>query len=114
MGMQMFNGIPYGGVDLRTVKLSTLSVNLLNWTQDATSQSGSTLYKKQISLNHVYVDCPNVDIGCASGNVLPTTAEQEAYNLIQYVTVDDTVPCLYLYASDIPTTAFYINVIGVD
>jgi hypothetical protein len=93
-------------------KVTTLSVNLTGWTSDTTSQSGTTLYKKQISVNHVYVESPTVDIG--SSGVLPTVAEQESYNLLQYVTVDDTVPCLYLYASAIPTTAFYINVEGVD
>lgn len=93
-------------------KVTTLSVDLTGWTSDTTSQSGTTLYKKQMSLNHVYVESPTVDIG-ASG-VLPTVAEQESYNLLQYVTVDDSVPCLYLYASAIPTTAFYINVTGVD
>lgn len=93
-------------------KVSSVYVTLTNWSQDTTSQSGTTLYKKQIALTNVYVESPTVDIG-ASG-VLPTTAEQEAYNLLQYVTVDDSVPCLYLYASDIPTTAFYINVTGVD
>jgi hypothetical protein len=92
--------------------VTTLSVDLQNWTSDTTSQSGTTLYKKQISLNNVYVESPTVDIG--SSGVLPTVAEQESYNLLQYVTVDDTVPCLYLYASAIPTTAFYIKVTGVD
>lgn len=96
--------------DAQTV--TTISVDLQNWTSDTTSQSGTTLYKKQISLNHVYVESPTVDIG--SSGVLPTVAEQESYNLLQYCTVDDTVPCLYLYASAIPTTAFYINVVGVD
>lgn len=91
---------------------TTLAVDLTGWTQDTSSQSGTTLYKKQISLNHVYVESPTVDIG--SSGVLPTVAEQESYNLLQYVTVDDSVPCLYLYASAIPTTAFYINVEGVD
>ena len=93
-------------------KVTSIAVDLTNWTSDTTSQSGTTLYKKQISLNHVYVESPTVDIG-ASG-VLPTVAEQKSYNLLQYVTVDDTVPCLYLYASAIPTTAFYISVVGVD
>jgi len=93
-------------------KVTSLAVDLTGWTQDTSSQSGTTLYKKQISLNHVYVSSPTVDIG-ASG-VLPTVAEQESYNLLQYVTCDDTVPCLYLYASAIPTTAFYISVVGVD
>lgn len=94
-------------------KVTNIAVDLTGWTTDTTSQSGSTLYKKQVSLNHVYAN-PSVDIGSASGSVLPTTAQQEAYDLIQYVTVDTTVPCLYLYASDAPTDGFYINVEGVD
>lgn len=91
---------------------NTFAVDLTSWTSDTTSQSGVTLYKKAVSVTNVYVDCPTVDIG-ASG-VLPTVAEQESYNLLQYVTCDDSVPCLYLYASAIPTTAFYIKVTGVD
>jgi len=94
-------------------KVTNIAVDLTGWTTDTTSQSGTTLYKKQVSLNNVYAN-PSVDIGSASGSVLPTTAQQEAYDLIQYVTVDTTVPCLYLYASDIPTDGFYINVEGVD
>lgn len=93
-------------------KVTQFQITTSSWASDTTSQSGSTLYKKTVSLNHVYVDSPSVDIG-ATG-VLPTTAQQDAYNLLQYVTVDRAVPCLYLYASDIPTTAFYINVEGVD
>lgn len=94
-------------------KVTTLSISTSDWITDITSQSGTTLYKKQVSLNHVYAN-PSVDIGSASGSVLPTTAQQEAYDLIQYVTVDTAIPCLYLYASDIPTDGFYINVEGVD
>lgn len=96
------------------VKVTTFAVDLTGWTSDITSQSGTTLYKKQISLTNVYVASPSVDIGAGTGYVLPTSAEQESYNLLQYVTVDDAVPCLYLYASDIPTTAFYISVRGCD
>lgn len=94
-------------------KVTNLSVTLTGWTQDTTSQSGSTLYKKQITLTNIYTT-PEVEIGAGTGYVLPTTSEQESYDLIQYTTYDDTVPCLYLYASDIPQTAFYINVGGVD
>lgn len=93
-------------------KVTRLSVSTSGWTSDTTSQSGTTLYKKSVALNHVYVESPSVDIG-ASG-VLPTSAQQGAYDLLQYVTCDSAIPCLYLYASDIPTTAFYINVEGVD
>lgn len=95
-------------------KVTSKQVTTSSWISDTTSQSGTTLYKKSISLSHVYVDSPTVDIGAVSGSVLPTTAQQEAYDLIQYCTVDTTVPCLYLYASDIPTDGFYINVGGVD
>lgn len=91
-------------------KVTSKQVDTTGWTSDTTSQSGTTLYKKTISLSHVYVDSPSVDIG-ASG-VLPTTAQQEAYNLLQYVTINGTT--LTLYASAIPSTSFYINIEGVD
>ena len=95
-------------VEDNTNDVTILAVDLQNWSSDTTSQSGSTLYKKTISLNNVYVESPNVDIGAGTGYVLPTLAEQTSYDLLQYVTVDSAVPCLYLYASAIPTTAFYI------
>lgn len=93
-------------------KVTSVQVSTSGWTSDTTSQSGSTLYKKSISLSHVYVDSPSVDIGAASGSALPTTAQQTAYDLLQYVTVDGTT--MYLYGSDIPTNAYYINVEGAD
>ena len=93
-------------------KVTTLQVTTSGWTEDTTSQSGTTLYKKSISLSHVYVDSPSVNIGAASGSALPTAAQQTAYDLLQYVTVDGTT--MYLYGSDIPTDAYYINVEGVD
>lgn len=99
--------------DADALKVTDFEVTTTGWTSDTTSQSGTTLYKKQISLNHVYAN-PSVDIGAASGYTLPTVAEQEAYDLLLYVTVDTAIPCLYLYASDIPTDGFYINVEGVD
>jgi len=93
--------------------VTTFEVDLQNWSTDTTSQSGVTLYKKAVSVAHAYAECPTVDIG-SNGSTLPTSAQQTAYNLLQYATVDDSVPCIYLYASAIPTTAFYIKVKGVD
>jgi len=93
-------------------KLTRKTVDTSSWTADTTSQSGSTLYKKSISLSHVYVDSPSVDIATSTGSGLPTTAQQEAYDLLQYVTVDGTT--MYLYASAIPSTTFYIGIEGVD
>ena len=95
--------------------VTTLSVDLTGWTSDTTSQSGTTLYKKQISVNHVYVPSPTISIGCGTGYSLPTVAEQESYNLLQYAIAENETPCyLMLYSSAIPTTAYYINVVGVD
>lgn len=93
-------------------KVTRKTVDTSSWTADTTSQSGSTLYKKSIALSHVYVDSPSVDISTSSGSGLPTTAQQEAYDLLQYVTVDGTT--MYLYASAIPSTTFYIQIEGVD
>ncbi|MBQ1572672.1 MAG: hypothetical protein IIZ78_16200 [Clostridiales bacterium] len=93
-------------------KVTRKTVNTSSWTADSTSQSGSTLYKKSIALSHVYVDSPSVDIATSTGSGLPTTAQQEAFDLLQYVTVDGTT--MYLYASDIPSTTFYIEIEGVD
>ena len=92
--------------------VTTFAVSTTGWTADTTSQSGTTLYKKSISLTHVYVESPSVDIGAGTGYVLPTAAEQTAYDLLQYATIDGTT--LYLYASNVPTTAFYISVGGAD
>lgn len=93
-------------------KVTRKTVDTSSWTADTTSQSGSTLYKKSIALSHVYVDSPSVDISTSSGSGLPTTAQQEAYDLLQYATVDGTT--MYLYASAIPSTTFYIGIEGVD
>ena len=101
-------------VEDNTNDVTILAVDLQNWSSDTTSQSGRTLYKKAISLNNVYVESPSIDIGAGTGYILPTLAEQTSYGLLQYATVDSTVPCLYLYANAIPTTAFYIKVKGVD
>ena len=95
-------------------KVTTFEVDTTDWVEDTTSQSGSTLYKKTITLNNVYTDSIGIDIGTATGYTLPTVDEQTAYDLIQYATVDSAVPALYLYTSAEPGDTFYINVEGVD
>lgn len=86
-------------------------VTTSGWTADTTSQSGSTLYKKAIALTQVDSTFGVVAIGAMG--TLPTVAQQTAFDLVQYVTIDSAVPCLYLYASAIPTDSFYIKVEGV-
>lgn len=93
---------------------TTIEVDTDDWIADTTSQAGSTLYKKSIAINNLYISTPTIDIGVASGNTLPTTDEQAAYDLLQYATVDSSEPSIYLYASEIPENTFYIKVDGVD
>lgn len=93
-------------------KVTSKSVATTGWTSDTTSQSGTTLYKKTIALSHVYVDAGAVEVSIGASGVLPTVAQQEAFDLLQYTTINGTT--LTLYASAVPTTAFYINVEGAD
>lgn len=98
-----------------TEKVTRFTVTVHDWVEDTTSQSGTTLYKKQIPLNNVHVDCPTVSLGQPLTVPLPTVANQEAYNLLQYVIVENEAPCyLMLYSSAVPKNAYYISVTGVD
>lgn len=74
--------------------------------------NGSTLYKYTVSVSKVSSDCPDIFLAAASGTA-PTSAEQAAYGLLDHVTVDDSVPCLYLYAVAVPASDFVISVKGV-
>lgn len=94
-----------------TTLVTQFEVTTSGWTADSTTQSGATLYKKSIALTQVDSTFGVVAIG--STGTLPSLAEQTAFDLVQYVTIDSAVPCLYLYASDIPTDSFYIKVEGV-
>ena len=75
--------------------------------------NGSTLYKYTVSVSKVSSDCPDIFLAAASG-AIPTSEEITAYGLLDYATVDDTVPCLYLYAAAVPTSDFVILVKGVS
>lgn len=118
MGMILHQGESFSGADVLDTTMAnhitSFEVGTTGWTEDTTSQSGTTLYKKQILVNHVYAESPEVSVGAGTGSVLPTADQQSDFNLLQYVTVDTAVPCLYLYASDTPANTFYINVEGVD
>lgn len=104
------NNITLNGVNSSINSVVTKSVAITGWSTDTTSQSGVTLYKKSITLSHVYAACPTVQVG--SSGVLPTKAQQESFDLLQYTTINGTT--LYLYSSAIPTTAYNIKITGAD
>ena len=81
------------------------------WT--STTVNGSTMYAYSVGLSAVYADVPTVSLAASGSNALPTAAEQTAYALIQYATVDADTKTLKLYATAQPASDFVINVKGV-
>lgn len=81
-----------------------------NW-GNATTINTTTYYPYVINLTKIYDVHPVIGIG-ASG-VLPTDAEQEAFNAWKYAVVDDVNLTLTLYAEEIPTNDFTIVTKGV-
>lgn len=79
------------------------------WTTRAVN--GSTMYTLGISVSSVYVDVPTVSLGGSNG--IPTAAEQAAYSLLQFVTIDADTKTLKLYANARPSSDFVINVEGI-
>ena len=81
------------------------------WT--STTVNGSTMYAYSVGLSAVYADVPTVSLAASGSNALPTAAEQTAYALVQFATVDASAKKLKLYATSVPTSDFVINVEGV-
>ena len=81
------------------------------WT--STTVNGSTMYAYSVGLSAVYADVPTVSLAASGSNALPTAAEQTAYALVQFATVDASAKKLKLYATSAPTSDFVINVEGV-
>ena len=80
------------------------------WTK--TTVNNSTCYVYSHTITAVYADTPTISLAAKSG-VIPTSAEQTAYALIQYVTVDSDAKVLKLYATAKPSSDFVIRVEGV-
>ena len=81
------------------------------WT--STTVNGSTMYAYSVGLSAVYADVPTVSLAASGSNALPTAAEQTAYALVQFATVDASAKKLKLYAISAPISDFVINVEGV-
>lgn len=103
---QVFETVGAGGS-------AKLSIPVEGWS--SITPSGTTLTFQRLSMDVKVVSDPNPEvlIVASGSNVLPSEAEQEAFNLIKYVTVDSDAKKLYLYAESAPTTPFVIAVKGV-
>lgn len=81
-------------------------------TWESVTVNGGTMYRYTQAVTAVGDVCPEISLGAASGTA-PTSAEQAAYGLLDHVTADADVPCLYLYAVAVPASDFVISVKGV-
>lgn len=81
-------------------------------TWEETTINNSTYYTYNQPIMSVYADTPTVSLVAASG-VIPTAAEQAAYALVQFVSVDADSNILKLYATAQPASDFMLSVEGV-
>ena len=89
------------------------SIATASWSTNTTTVSGVVYRTYSIPVTSVADPTPDVLIGVMEGSVLPTTAEQNAFNSIKYATIDTSTMTLTLYAELVPTSDFYIKVRGV-
>ena len=90
--------------------VTQFAIAVASWSSSPTTVEGTAYYTYTVTLTNVYKPIPSVCIG--SSSVLPTADEQTAYNCIKYSTVDADTLTLKLYAESVPTSAFYVKVIG--
>lgn len=91
--------------------VSQITIALTDWSASTTTVSGKEYYTAVKSVTAVHVQSPDVFIG-ASG-VIPTEAEQAAYNALSYVVADDVANTLTFYAEALPEAAVVVQVRGV-
>lgn len=80
------------------------------WTK--TTVDSATYYVYSQAITAAYADTPTISLAAKSG-VIPTEAEQTAYALVQFVTVDPEAKVLRLYATAKPSSDFVIRAEGV-
>lgn len=108
MGIIMKDGRQYGiGGVLETV----VQFESTGWTTTETVDS-VTYYTQSVSVQTIGTGHPDIGIVPISG-VLPTAAEQTAYDDVNYFTVDHTNKAIKGYAKVAPSTTFAVIVKGV-
>lgn len=89
------------------------TIAVASWSTATTTVNGTAYYTYVIPLTAVNASTPDIMVGYATTDDLPTADQQSAYDLIKYGVADSTALTLTLYAESLPTVAFYIKVRGV-
>lgn len=89
-------------------KTVAITIPASSWSNSTVAVSGMNYYTATKSVSEVFDARPDVMIGAVG--ILPTEAEQKAFNTVSYVTITGTT--LKLYAKNKPTSDFVIIVKG--
>ena len=90
-----------------------VKVDVSKWSVSPTTISSKPYYKASISVSKVVDSVPEISVTGATG-VIPTEAEQEAFNCIKYAGIDKDANTINLYAEEKPVVAFSIIIKGVN
>lgn len=107
-----------GNLQLQIDALSALNDSLIvqfssaGWTTTETV-NGTTYYTQTVSVTSVSSDHPEVGIVPISGT-LPTNAEQDAFDSVEYFTANDTTNTIKAYATSAPGDTFAVVVKGAS
>lgn len=74
---------------------------------------GVTYYTQSVQVTSIFSEYPDVSLVPISG-VLPTSAEEQAFNAVSYFTANDTTNVIKGYALTAPTDTFAVAVKGVS
>lgn len=90
---------------------STIQFLKTNWTTTEVVNN-KTYYIQTVNLSQTPNNYPTVGIVPISGT-LPTAAEQEAFDAVDYFTVNDTTNVIKGYATTAPSETFAVVIKGV-
>lgn len=89
--------------------VANLQVSTTGWALD----SGSGRQKKTLTVTKVNSVNPMAAIGVSPGAVAPTDAEIAAFGVLVAIHPNDTTNTIDLYATAVPSSAFYLQIGGV-
>lgn len=92
----------YQGSSTQTDQEETVTIAPSDWSDTATSIGDRSYLTAKKTLSGVNRDYPNVICGTASSEGIPSEAEQEAFNRLNYVSVDISTKIATFYAVEKP------------
>lgn len=93
----------------------TMKVPVSGWSASAVTIDGSSYFTNELVFSAIYSSHPDVNIDSDPAKTLPTAAERAAFGVVVdtgYIACDKANKKLIVYATEKPTSDFYIYVNG--